>query len=125
MKHHKKITSTREPIYCEFKAKRLYKIKKHSAHQLSVMKQENIRIAISNKTDVTTLMHALCKNCGYCFKTSPNNACSSCVLFHRIGKACYDSVHMPHSTQDLNLKAFSAKHKAWCKQLGLWQKGWR
>ena len=108
-------------IYDAYKAKRLFKKGKHTPRQLSIMKQENIRIALKTKRfttwDIWWVLNTLC---GYCFVyLNPYGSCVNCPLHKKNKKKC---VHLPeHSKMNWarTKEEFLEAHIAWCRRLGL------
>ncbi len=69
---HKEIINTRHgvrewEIYTVQAARKSFHKIEYSAHELSVMKQENISNALGQGYDLNTIKNALKTHCGYCF----------------------------------------------------------
>lgn len=93
--------------------------------KLSLMKQENIRIAIKNNASLSDLKAAIHQRCGYCFKYQDDSSCQSCPLVKKIGTICTEDIYWEKMKKVKTIKEFAAAHKSWCKKLGLWQEGWK
>lgn len=114
-------------IYNSFKAFDLFK-KGYSRKRLSLMKQENIRMAL--KTNHPSALEVHTDLCGFCFEedclSMTKRSCSDCELTRtktRCNQSGFYDIMSSASAHD-DTDRFAKAHKAWCKQLGLWRKGW-
>lgn len=124
MKLNKQITSESEKIYDEIVARKLYLSKEYGHRQLSLMKQENIRIAIKKGISLSDLYDSSAEFCGYCFKYLDEGKiirCRKCP-FYKDGMNCYNYSNLEKVT---TIKKFADLHKRWCKKLKLWNNNWR
>jgi hypothetical protein len=121
MKWHKEITSKKNPVYSVYKAKCLRKTRR--PRTLSRWKQENIRIALKRKMSLNEIHLAVGGWCGFCFDVEWNN-CHKCPLHKRVGKNCFALSEHGEIEDAETHEEFAKAHKAWCKKLGLWGKGW-
>ncbi len=121
MKFHKEITSKEYPVYDENKAGYIYDKRKVGYRKLSLMKQENIRVALANpKIELITIKNAIRQECGYCFKF----VCLNCLLSKKQEhNGCSNNVK--NMLRIKTKKEFAKRHKKWCKQIGLWKKEWK
>ena len=118
MKWHKEITSEAYPIY---ESDTLEGIDKEPK-TLSMMKQENIRIALQkSKFKLRDIKMVSWHRCGLC---DLNLSCSPCYIFKKIGGYCTDLSEHRAMKKARTRKAFAKAHKAWCKKIGLWGKNW-
>ena len=123
MKYNKEITSKNEPIYDENSAEALYDNKKYSHRKLSMMKQENFRMAIKDKKiTLITLIQHIKSACGYCFESNSN--CGDCILYRKLKNRCDETDEWNKMCDATRRKDFAEHHKAWCKRLGIWNDKW-
>lgn len=123
-------------IYSDPLARDLYEKKKATARQLSIWKQQNIRMAIRNGYNHTLIGGALCRACGYCFRY--RHGCTTCPLYKKTGKPCYELKEFKRvirvryrieivETYGENIdpiKHIKKNHKEWCIRVGLWKDDW-
>ncbi len=122
MKFHKEITSIEHPVYDVSEARELYDDMKISYRTLSLMKQENIRVALKNtKVSLKIISDALCQHCGYCFKFRCLN-CYTCPLDKKHKECCGNDILKV--TASRTKKEFAQRHKEWCKKISLWNEKW-
>ncbi len=125
MKLHKELTSIEQPVYDRDKSEDLFDSGKISYRKLSLMKQENIRVALGNpKITLEVICNALGKYCGYCFKFSRNGRCIGCLIYKKQGKHQCSGI-IGHIGNSKDKKKFAEKHREWCEKIGLWKKEWR
>ena len=125
MKFHKEITGI-NAVYDVEIADELFGTRRFCYRQLSLMKQENIRIVgTKKKVQLSSLQYAIDHFCGYCFNFRVGGECEKCPLFKRNKKDCADSVEYTKMRDSKTKKEFLEHHETWCKWLGLWQKGWK
>ena len=111
-------------IYSPTHAERLFYAGTHTARELSIMKQKNIRtVAEGGWSNLGELKCALNKHCGYCFKSGPNKVgrvnCKRCYLYHKLGKiSCYDLKSYSGIKSAESKETFIANHRQWCNELG-------
>jgi len=101
----------RREIYCSDSAYSLLRRGEYGRHELSVMKQHNIRIASLDENIPLTVVHnAFTKICGYCF----NTPCKDCKLYHKTKEKCFENneyQNMHKLAEDNNRQAFIQAHK--------------
>ena len=110
----------KDRVYSEDLAIKL--IGKYTPHELSLMKHENIRMAIKEKLSPTTIKECTFEACGYCFKNS--DKCEDCKLYAKMGFECWYLDEFSNMENACTIDAFAIFHKEWCEQLGLWQEDW-
>jgi len=114
-------------IYDVDKANELYDLKKYKYHSLSMMKQENIRMALKDTSfKLQEIKEAAVMFCGYCFEFREIN-CTNCELFNLENNdfgACYNSEWHEKMRKARTKKLFAKYHKSWCEELGIWNKNW-
>lgn len=140
-------------IYAQCLAESMYRDKSATAKQLSIWKQQNIRMAIQEGFAYQPVKDAMTTGCGYCFRyrfkrkdrnrTADIQTCETCPLKKKYSKPCYDIKEyieikqLEHkkaviergkdyrAKETINvIKEFSKLHKQWCMKLGLWQQDW-
>ncbi len=120
MKLHKEIASKYNPVYDNLVAEYLFNDGKISYRRLSLMKQENIRVALTKPgISLETICWALNSSCGYCFEFE----CDSCPIHKKSIEACDGGII--NITTSKTKKEFAERHKEWCEKIGLWEKGWK
>ncbi|RLE37441.1 hypothetical protein DRJ17_06585 [Candidatus Woesearchaeota archaeon] len=121
MKKHKSIGYP----YDVWKAEKLYKKNPKEYRQLSLWKQENIRIAFLDKDiSVYFIARVLGHHCGYCFKYQLGTSCKDCPL--QCLNKTWNEMRWKRiwMTKRNKKKEFAKLHKKWCKEIGLWQDDW-
>jgi hypothetical protein len=122
MRLNKCIVSKDKPVYDCAKASQLFESRKYGYRKLSLMKQENIRVALkTNKFRLKVIKDAVKKECGYCFKFD----CDDCTLPINWTTSCIKIIEYSGVRDAKTKKDFALHHKNWCKKLGLWKKGWK
>lgn len=110
-------------IYNLDKARRLFKEGKFTYRQLSLMKQENIRVMGKGNATLRDLKLALEKKCGYCFRYDCWDK-YTCPLYKKNNVCCAELPFAEHMVRASTKKEFLMFHKLWCQELGLWKKSW-
>jgi len=114
-KMHEEIISEKKPVYDANKARRLYHDGKIGYHELSVMKQENIKEAI--RKGMKEAMNVFGERCGYCFHFMD---CDECPIFERNRVECFllDSYLIMERCHDLNnFQVFKLAYNCWLKEI--------
>jgi len=126
MKLNKQIVSKQYTVYDIDKAKTLYDIKKYTCRQLSMMKQENIRVAIKkNMIPLNELKDFSQKKCGYCFEYFIRcGFCYTCPISKKIGRDCVSNPYYRKMESSGRKTTFARYHEAWCRELGIWNEKW-
>jgi len=108
-------------IYDAHKATKLFKKGKYTPRRLSIMKQENIRIALKTKRFmIWDIRDALDETCGYCFAYfNRYGSCVNCPLHKRVKEDCIELPEWKSMRHTKIKKEFLKAHIAWCRRLGL------
>ena len=108
-------------IYDAHKARRLFEEGKHTPRQLSIMKQENIRIALKTRGfTIGDIRDALDETCGYCFAYfNLFGSCVNCPLYKRVKEDCIELPEWKSMHRAKTKEEFLKAHIAWCRRLGL------
>lgn len=125
MEFHKEITGEEDLIYSWRQSYHLFN-RGVNHRKLSLMKQENIRVALQavsskHSHSLPLLRIALNQACGYCHRYT----CSNCPIAKRAGESC---TYLPEFNKMIDThsrKEFARHHKSWCKKIGLWRKDWK
>jgi hypothetical protein len=111
-------------IYDVDKAHELYD-KGIGYRELSLMKQENIRVGIlDERVSLDELKSVFGRHCGYCFKFWGEVSCIFCPIFKKVNKQCFELKPFKRALSAKTKEEFSKCHKEWCKLIGLWQEEW-
>lgn len=137
-----------EMVYSESLANDLYKKKKSTAKQLSMWKQQNIRMALKEGYNHTLISSSLVKSCGYCFRyrngwgdqyhSVSEHDCKTCPLYKKTGRPCYELVEFGRIIRlkyriEISetyrehidpIEYIKKNHKKWCIRIGLWKDDW-
>jgi len=122
MKWNNRIRNNIDEIYSVDKARELYRLEQFGSRKLSLMKQENIRMAIKEKYDIDDILGIVISKCGYCFKQGYN--CESCSLYKKYNEYCTKLISYEKMLYAKTIKTFAKWHKIWCQELGIWNKNW-
>ncbi len=126
MKLNQELCSDEQPYAARF-AHQLYLENKYTHRQLSIMKQENLRVAAyGKKFSINSIQAGIRGNCGYCFKFDCTTGIT-CPLAKKGHNKCHCATNDFYAARDdvKSKKEFLKHHKAWCKAIGLWQRGWK
>lgn len=97
----------------------------YTARELSLMKQENIRMAL---IDGSFCYDDIPYNssCGYCFEVNQIDidGCKPCRLVTGRFSDCCESEMYWAMARSKNLKDFAHYHKNWCIEMGIWKGDW-
>jgi hypothetical protein len=110
-------------IYDYGQAIKLFNRDKRKHKMISIMKHNNIRVAIKDALRGFTILEEIKtvfrEQCGYCFKYKRN--CNICT----IKRNCRSNIS-PHNTVSFcyTIDEFSSWHKIYCMIHGIWQKEW-
>ena len=117
---------TDDGVYSRKLAEQLFIDNKYTAHELSLMKQENIRMYFKEgiEEDKINIKLDLRKRCGYCFEARTVIAgggrhCDFCPIQH-----CMDNIELDAMMSAKSFEEIADAHKAWCIELGLWKGDW-
>lgn len=125
---HREITDSICTIYYTYAAESLYKDKKYTYKQLSIMKQENIQEAIQNKNYTKNdILDVINSKCGYCFGFYNHMnvpRCKECPLMDKstLKMDCMNKEYIIFRNILLKEGRFQRKkaleaHKAWLRSL--------
>lgn len=116
-------------IYDSAEAEELFDSKAYNRRELSLMKQENIRMALANGLPLKLIKGAMQTPCGYCFSNNlvvvKDEDCEGCKLFKDMnGAPCDILASWNRMLKAETISDFADNHKEWCKVLGIWSKRW-
>lgn len=99
------------------------------ARELSMWKQENIRMAIKEGAPLISIKSAFSEICGYCIALG--KACEKCPLGRRgefVTKEnkgdCFDDPFFKQALEAQKVEIFAINHAEWCQHYGLWKEHW-